>query len=381
MSYQALIAENQKWIDEVWEKLDKKLSKTAVKSRYKIPYSTKNGVHDDRSDDILWWTNGFWGGLNWLMYIGTGKDEYKITAEQNEKALDKAFDDMQNWHHDVGFMWHLTSGVNYRLTGNLQSKNRNLLAAMSLMSRYNVEGNFIRCWNSWHGDEDVSGWTFIDCMMNIPFLYWASKEIGDERFKNIAIRHADMAMRDHVRKDGSVNHIVVHDTKKADTVLGVRKGQGYSETSCWSRGASWAVYGFVLSYIYTKEERYLDPAKRAADYFVKETEKTDWLPRLDFRQPEEPLYYDSTAGAIVACGLIELAKITHGEESEKYLSAAIHILQAMEENWCDWTDEEDSILQMGSEMYGRGVHTPIIYGDFFFVEAILKLKGEKFLVW
>jgi unsaturated chondroitin disaccharide hydrolase len=219
-------------------------------------------------------------------------------------------------------------------------------------------------------------------MMNINQLYWASEEIGDSRFTKIAMRHADMSIRDHVREDGSVNHIVVHDTEKADTVLEVKAGQGYSETSCWSRGAAWALYGFILSYIHTKAERYLETAKKVADYFIKETEKTAWLPRLDFCQPETPLYYDSTAGAIASCGLIELAKNIDNEvKKEKYLSAAINILKAMEKNWCDWTETEDSILQMGSERYTDGIHMPIIYGDYFFTEAILKLKGTDFLAW
>lgn len=373
-----IINENKTWIDETWEKLDKKLSKTAVKSRYKIPYTTINGEHDDRSqgEKITWWTNGFWGGLMWLMYIGTGKECYKLTAEESERMLDKAFGYMKKLHHDVGFMWHITSGVNYRLTGNPDSQNRNLLAAMSLASRYNVVGNYIRAWNA-----DKIGWTIIDSMMNIPLLYWASKELGDDRFKYIAVRHADMSMRDHVRADGSVNHIVVHDPQKADTVLSVEAGQGYAKDSCWSRGASWALYGFALSYIHTKDEKYLETSKKVADYFIAETEKTDWLPRLDFRQPETPVVYDSTAGAIASCGLIELAKNTDGKEQEKYLSAAINILKAMEKNWCDFSETEDSILQMGSLRYGKEEHMPIIYGDYYFVEAILKLKGSDFLPW
>ncbi|MBQ8685157.1 MAG: glycoside hydrolase family 88 protein [Clostridia bacterium] len=378
-----MIAENREWIEATWKKLDEKLSKTAVKSRNKIPYTTKNGEHDDRAKgkDVLTWTNGFWGGLMWQMYVGTRKECYKSTAEASERKLDAAFNYMDGLNHDVGFMWHLTSGVNYRLTGNVASKNRNLIAAMSLMSRYNVDGNFIRCWNGRKDGEDRSGWSIIDCMMNIPILYWASKEIGDPRFAKIAMRHADMSIRDHVREDGSVNHIVIHDTQKADTVLGVRKGQGYAEDSCWSRGAGWALYGFTLSYIHTDEQRYLVTAKKVAEYFIKETKKTEWLPRLDFRQPETPLYYDSTAGAIAACGLIELAKLVDENEKEKYLSAALYILKAMEREWCDWTDEEDSILQMGSLMYDKEQHMPIIYGDYFFAEAILKLKGTDFLAW
>ena len=184
MSYDRLITKNQQWIDAVFGKLDKKLSRLAVKSRNKIPYTTINGEHDNRAEgaDITWWTNGFWGGLMWLMYAGTGKECYKLTAERSEALLDVCFTDyVEDLHHDVGFMWHILSGANYRLTGNKRSRNRNLLAAMTLMSRYNVEGNYIRSWNTPWDKVDTSGWTIIDCMMNIPLLYWASKEIGDDR--------------------------------------------------------------------------------------------------------------------------------------------------------------------------------------------------------
>ena len=352
------------------------MSRTAVKSRYKIPYTTVNGEHDDKRDYIEWWTNGFWGGLMWLMYDATGNLEYRLTAEQNEEYLDAAFQDVEKLHHDVGFMWHLTSGASYRLTKNAQSKNRAMLAAMILASRYNIDGGYIRAWNG-----DTNGWTIIDTMMNLPLLYWASKEMGDNRFRKIAMRHADMAMRDHVRENGMVNHIVAHAIDKANTVLEVHAGQGYSNNSCWSRGAAWALYGFTLSYIHTKEQRYLDTAIKVANCFIRETEKTAWLPRVDFCQPNEPLYYDSTAGAIAACGLIELSKLVHEEESGKFLSSALNILKAMENRWCDWNEDEDSILQMGSEAYTRGIHMPIIYGDMFFTEAILKLRGVSFLIW
>lgn len=378
MSYEGIIAKNKQWIDQTFAKLDKKLSKTAVKSRDKIPYTTVNGEHDDKSKtDISWWTNGFWGGLMWLMYSKTKNEDYRLTAEKSEQLLDEAFTMVEKQSHDTGFIWHILSGASYKLTGNKQSRNRDLIAAMILASRYNVEGNYIRSWNG----KDQEGWTIIDCMMNIPMLYWAAEETNAPRYKKLAIRYADMAMKEHVRADGSVNHIVVHDPDHADVVIGTKAGQGYAEGSCWSRGASWALYGFVLSYIHTKEQKYLDTAKKVANYFIANVSATDWLPLLDFRQPETPVYYDSTAGAIAACGLIEIAKHTEGVEQEMYLSSAIKILKAMEKNWCDWTDSNDSILQMGSERYGYNMHIHIIYGDYFFTEAILKLTGSDFLVW
>ena len=114
----SIIEQNKEWIDATWAKIDKKLSRTAVKSRNKIPYTTINGVHDDKSgDQVTWWTNGFWGGMMWLMYVATGNEEYRKTAERNEELLDDALKQYKKIHHDVGFMWHLTSGANYRITG------------------------------------------------------------------------------------------------------------------------------------------------------------------------------------------------------------------------------------------------------------------------
>ena len=377
--YDKIISANKSFIDQTWEKLDGKLKQVAVRSRDKIPYTTVNGVHDDRQGkSISWWTNGFWGGLMWLMYLGSKNEEYRITAENAERLMDAAFANVAVLHHDVGFMWHIMSGANYRLTGNAEARNRNLLAAMTLASRYNISGKYIRSWNG-----DMAGWTIIDCMMNIPLLYWASRELGDPRFEKIAVAHADMAMRDHVRPDGSVAHIVSHDVENGD-VIETLAGQGYAVGSSWSRGVAWALYGFVLSYIHTKKVEYLDTAKRVAHYFITNLIADDWLPIVDFRAPEEPKRYDSTAGAVAACGLIEIAKCVPEGEQKIYLDSAIKLLRAMEERFCNWQDDEDSVLQMGTERYnsdGKGDHIPIIYGDYFFAEAILKLRGEEFLAW
>ncbi len=377
--YDKIIESNKEWIDQTWKKLDSKLSKVAIRSREKIPYTTINGVHDDRQgSQITWWTNGFWGGLMWLMYRGTDNEEYKITAQHAEELMDAAFEDVSKLHHDVGFMWHIMSGANYRLTGDKKARNRDLLAAMTLMSRYNVNGDFIRSWNG----SQQTGWTIIDCMMNIPQLYWASQEIGDDRFKAIAMHYADMAMQDHVRPDGSVNHIVSHDIHTGE-VIETFAGQGYAVGSTWSRGAAWALYGFVLSYIHTGKTEYLDTAKKVAHYFITNLATDNWLPLVDFRAPEQPVWYDSTAGAIAACGMIEIAKHVPEHEQKIYLTSALKVLQAMEKEFCNWNEDEDAVLMMGTERYNgeKGNHIPIIYGDFFFTEAILKLKGDDFLIW
>lgn len=371
--------QNTAWINETWEKLDKKLKRVSEKSKDKIPYTTKNGVHNNMAEeDITWWTNGFWPGMMWLMYVGTGDGHYREVAERAEEMLDKAFEDYDRLHHDVGFMWHISSGVNYRLFGGKKSRLRTIYAANMLASRYNAEGKFIRSWN-----DDHNGWVIIDSMMNIPLLYWAAKEHNDDRYMYIAKNHADTVLRTHVRADGSVNHIVSLDPANGE-VIETFGGQGYEVGSSWSRGQSWALYGFILSYIHTGKREYLNTAKRVAHYFISCIADTGYIPLVDFRAPEKPELIDTTAAACAACGLIEIANNVGEYEKKTYLNAAMKILKALEEKYCDWSDTEDSILQMGTEAYvcrDIGRHAPIIYGDYYFIEAIYKLRGNDMLFW
>jgi len=387
-----VIAENKEWIDRTWEKIDAKLSRTALKSRNKLPYTTVDGTHDDMTEkDVTWWTNGFWGGMMWLMYKGTGNEEYRKTAERSEQLLDAALRQYKRLHHDVGFTWHLVSGANYRLTGNEASCTRNLYAAASLCSRYNIDGGFIRAWNA----KDAAGYSIIDCLMNLSLLYWASEELGDDRFKKIAMRHMDMAARDHIRENGSTNHIVEHYLDKPG-VKQVHGGQGYSPTSCWSRGTAWAIYGSVISYYHTKKPEYLEAAKKTIKYFVEQIQKTGYLPLSDFDQPAEPVVYDSSAGLCAACGMLELSKLLPEEEGRWYAEEVMKMLKAYDEaGWFDFTDEMDGIVMNATGSYPtdarkdapnykeimKSVNVPIIWGDFFFIEAMCKLKGRDFFIW
>ena len=368
----------QEFINSTWDKLDAKLSVTAVRSRGKIPYTSVNGVHTDHSGKLIdSWTNGFWPGQMWLMYYGTGKEDYRTTAELTEEMLDAALFNHDVLHHDVGFMWLLSSGANYKITGNKQSRNRALFAADVLAARFNMAGKFIRAWNG----EDKTGYSIIDCMMNIPLLYWAARECKDERYRFLAMAHADTTMENHIRPDGSVKHIVVYDPMTGEYLENLA-GQGYRVDSSWSRGQAWALYGFILSYIHTGKQEYLDTAKRVAHYFIA-CVCDDYLPKSDFRSPEEPVIYDSTAGAIAACGLLEIARNVSEYEGQMYFRAAINILKALEAHFCNYSLEEDSILQMGSSRYRElgkpGMHAPLIFGDYYFTEAIYKLKGYDIL--
>ncbi|KAF6655228.1 glycoside hydrolase family 88 protein [Paenibacillus polymyxa] len=373
------------WVNEIIDQIIAKMEWLSEKSRNKIPYTTIDGEHDDRSvcnpthteaDGINWWTNGFWGGMLWQMYHATGNPRYKDVAEISEQKLDACFHNYYGLHHDVGFMWLPTSVANFKLTQNPVSRKRAMHAANLLAGRYNLAGEFIRAWNDLEG-EDTRGWAIIDCMLNIPLLYWASEETGDPRFRQIAVKHADMTMNTFVRADGSVNHIVELDP----FVGGVVKtygGQGYEEGSSWTRGQSWALYGFMMSYNHTQKEEYLNTAKRVAHYFIANIPENGVIP-VDFRQPKEPALEDSTAAAIAACGLIEIAKVVGLHEKDMYLRAAIKLLQALH---VDWTTGCDCILKNGSASYHATTHhQSIIYGDYFFIEAMFKLKGSDLYFW
>lgn len=309
------------------------------------------------------------------MYVGTQNEEYRKTAEICEKQLDEALLLPERLSHDVGFMWKLAAGPDFELTENKESWRRLRRAADHLMARYNPEGRYIRAWEG----ENKAGYSIIDCMMNMPLLYWASEQTNDPRFQFAAMNHADNTMKNHVRPDGSVRHIVVYDPHTGEVVKDLG-GQGYERGSSWSRGQAWGLYGFVLNYIHTQKQEYLDTAKRIAHYFIS-CVCDDWLPKCDFRAPKEPLYYDTSAGACAACGLIELAKILPEYENVVYLNAAVNLLTAMDKYCADWSEDTDYIIDKATTAYQYEHNTHLIYTDYFYTEAIYKLKGFDILFW
>ena len=257
--YETILNENLDWAKATFAKIDAKMQNVTVRSREKLPDGVDaNGVHVTR--DANWWVSGFWGALNYILYSYTKNEEYLKTAKRSEELMDEALWNCEKLHHDVGFQWDILSAAGYRLTGDKNSRTRALFAASTLFSRFILtpEGGYIRAWNSKNSDD----WSIIDCLMNLPLLYWASREVGDDRFKQVAMLHADMALYDHLREDGSVKHIVEHNR---ETGLAVRSyaGQGSAHGSSWSRGQAWGLYGFMLSYMNTEEEAYLSAAKQS----------------------------------------------------------------------------------------------------------------------
>lgn len=365
-----LSAEEKHWADETWLKITNKME-------WLHKSSSRNSL--ENPDRIFDWTNGFWPGMLWLLYKGTNQKSYRSMAEILENEQTKALLVPEMLHHDVGFMWGLTSIAGYRLCQDEGMRQRGLAAANYLLSRFQYKGNYIVAWK-----EPVhEGWSIIDTMMNLPLLFWASEETGLSRYRDAAIAHADKTLENMVRSDGSVCHIISYDTQNGDK-LEEHAGQGYKVGSSWTRGIGWAIYGFALAYQYTKEQRYIDVAKRTAHYFLS-CVSDDYIPPIDFRQPLIPDYRDASAGAIAACGLLRISELVDDCEKSLYTKGAMNLLKALESTCCDWSREEEAILLHSSMAYHWGTDedkdTHLIYGDYFFIEAVLTLRGMDLSFW
>ncbi len=374
---------SEEWVKQAEERIRVKLAQVAARSAHKVPYTTKDGVFDDQTGNISWWTNGFWGGMMWQMYHVTKEGLYREIAQELEEKLDATLMDPDGMDHDSGFRWLLTSGANFRETGREEAYRRTLLAACNMAGRFNPAGNFIRAWNDWGNMErrgENAGVAIIDCMMNLPLLYWASEQTKDPRFYQIAVRHADTVTKHFIRGDGSVIHIGEFDPHTGEFLRSVG-GQGYAHGSSWTRGQAWAVYGFVLSYLHSKKEKYLECAKRIADYFIVNIPESGLIP-VDFCQPKACGWEDSTAAAIAACGMLEIAKAIGGGEDSPYRRAALKLLRTLYEKRCDWSEKTDAVVQKCTAAYHDREHEfTIIYGDYYFMEAIWKLTGQELFMW
>jgi unsaturated chondroitin disaccharide hydrolase len=365
--------------EEALKKIAEKYRRTAETAAGAgiIPYQSAGGKWiASPYDGNSWWTGGFWPGLMWQFLTLTGDPFFRQEARRVENLLTAEFRCFRKLNHDVGFMYLLSCGADAKLTGDKQAETDLLHAASLLMGRFNPAG-FIRAWN----EPERTGYAIIDCMMNLALLYRASRDMGDPRFRNAARVHADTTLREFLRADGSVSHIV-----ELDPVTGKRvrehPGQGYALGTQWSRGQAWGLYGFALAYRHLEDRRYLEAAERIADNFIAYI-RPDGLTDCDFCQPAGEERIDNIAGAIAACGLQELAALT-GKELWK--EPAKKLADGMLERCADLDPggERCGILTHCTASYhddGAGRHTNIVYGDYFLTEALMKLCGKDPELW
>ncbi|WP_416148794.1 glycosyl hydrolase [Salipaludibacillus sp. HK11] len=371
----------REWIDEAWSDITNKILRTSKKIGANFPHASVGGEYEFAAPH--WWTAGFWPGQLWLIYRDSKEESLRKIAEECEEQLDNVITDYYRLDHDIGFMWTLTSIARYKLLGDEDSKRRGLLAANLLMARFNVNGNYIRAWNPWFEGDENRGYAIIDCAMNLSILFWASEQTGDPRFKSVAMKHADTILEHFIEADGSVHHIVNFNPETGERIEFIG-GQGYASDSAWTRGTAWAIYGLTICYEYTGEDKYLQTAKNVAHFFIANLPE-DYVPHWDFRIPEDVTSYrDSSAGAIAAPGLLLLAEKVPQKEAHIYKNAGEKILQSLYENYGAWDNpNEDGVILHGTGHYPeqKNLNNPLIYGDYFFVEGIARLKGYTDLFW
>jgi unsaturated chondroitin disaccharide hydrolase len=357
--------------ERVWEQAAAKVSLMHDRIGGRSPHAAKDGRYDDMPLD--WWTSGFWPGMLWLVYDRTGNAKLRDAAWDWDEKLERCFVSQSNLHHDVGFQFLPTAVAKHLCTGDAEGRRRGLAAANFLAGRYNPAGRFIRAWNG-----DMTGWAIVDCTMNLALLLWAAEASGDPRFRHIALQHADTVLEHFVRADGSVRHIVCFDPETGAYVE-TRGGQGYGPDSAWSRGQAWALHGLAVVYRYSRQDRYLQGAKRVAHYFLAAI-SGDAVPVWDFRIPApdpagEPK--DTSAGAIAASGLLELADLVDPAEAQLYRDGAERILTALTERHASFGGDRDNMLSegTGNKPKGENINVGLIYGDYFYVEALAKRLG------
>lgn len=343
-------------------------------------HATRDGRYTPHDADE--WTSGFWPGLLLLAYRRTGEPALLAAAAQAETELERAVCDDRLYllHHDVGFQFSPTAVMRYKCTGDPVARRRGFLAANLLMGRFNPAGaGFIEAWNT----EDRRGLVIIDTMMNLPLLFWAAEEFQQPRFRNAALAHARTVLHTHIRPDGSTNHIVRFD-QVSGAPLEARGGQGYAPDSCWSRGQSWALYGFALAHRYSRDPAFLAAARRVADSFLAAL-PPEGVPPWDFRAPNAAAApRDSSAGAIAASGLLELAAMLAAGEGQPYAHAAADLLLALTARCGPAAGpDHDALLRhaTGNLPKGQNIDVALIYGDYYYLEALQKLDGLSESCW
>ncbi|AYD49376.1 glycoside hydrolase family 88 protein [Arachidicoccus soli] len=321
------------------------------------------------------WTSGFWPGILWYLYQYTGDKYFELkadstTTELTSVAYSPSFD------HDLGFMLYNSFGNGYRLTKDSHYKKVLLAAADSLATLYNPKVGTILSWPSMVKKMNWPHNTIIDNMMNLELLFWAAKNGGGQKLYDIAVKHAETTMKNQFRPDYSNYHVVVYDTTTGKVIKRITH-QGYSNSSMWARGQSWAIYGFTMVYRETHDKKFLDFAENVANVYLERLPK-DLIPYWDFNAPNIPnAPRDASAAAVTASALLELSTyIVDKRVSEKYFNKAVRMLEELSSAKYQSREKNDAFLlhSTGNMPIQGEVDVPIIYADYYYIEALLRLK-------
>lgn len=317
------------------------------------------------------WTSGFFAGELWLLYEYTGKQQWLTAAKKYTALLEEQ--KFNGGTHDLGFMIYCSFGNGYRLTGDTAYRSVIVQAAKTLCTRFNRATGVIQSWNK------NDRWNYpviIDNMMNLELLFEATKFTGDSSFYRIAVTHANTTIKNHFRPDNSSFHVVDYDPTTG-AVKQKNTAQGYSDASAWARGQAWGLYGYTMCYRETKDPVYLQQAKLIADYILSRLPAGE-VPFWDYDAPgipNEPR--DASAAAITASALYELNIYAPGKQ---YRETAGALLKLLANNYTSPAGENNGFLLLhstGHKPAKSEIDVPIIYADYYFLEALMRSKKMK----
>lgn len=380
--------------------------------KFQPAYSINNFYSPSENDD---WTNGFWSGEIWLAYeYLLRKPEYdvelfngetisskKLMEKFKEAALiqvDSFYDRIENKfkvdHHDMGFLYSPSCVAAYKLTGSKKAEVAAVMAADQLITRFHEVGEFIQAWGPM--DEKENYRLIIDCLLNLPLLFWASIETGDRKYEEIALKHINTALSNVIREDYSTWHTFFFDLKTGKPDHGATC-QGYKDASAWARGQAWGIYGLAIGYRYTRREEYIELFKKVTDFFLNAL-PDDMVPYWDLEfanwsekeLEDNPQPRDSSSASIAACGMLEMASFLDNEDAGKYIDIAGKIMDSVYRNYA----VKDAAISNGLVLHSTysnhspyntcnhyGVDECNSWGDYFYMEALTRLSCDWNEYW
>jgi len=344
-----------------------------------IPRNVNNGSDKWRYVDFKDWTSGFWPGTLWYLFEATGNQKWKTEADRFSREL-IPLSQMPAIDHDLGFMIFNSFGNGYRLTGNPEYKTIILRTADTLATLFNPKVGTIL---SWPRPVPNMEWpqhnTIMDNIINLEMLFWASKNGGSQHLYDIAVSHAEVTMKNQFRRDYTSYHVVVYDKDTGKKIKAVTH-QGYGDETMWARGQSWAIYGYTMCYRETKNPEFLDFAQKVTDVYLERLPQ-DLIPYWDFSAPDIPnAPRDASAAAITASALLELSTLVPDKAKAKmYFEKAEKTLAELSSDRYLSNDVNSAFLlhSTGHKPNNSEVDASIIYADYYYIEALLRLKKIK----
>ena len=323
------------------------------------------------------WCSGFWPGILWMDYAMTGDREVlKAARGYTESLRPLAYQPV--FDHDLGFIMLGSYGKGLDVCPEVSAQYRPVMlaAADSLATLYNAKVGTLLSWPR-HVKDYGGHNTIMDNMINLELLFWAAQNGGSPLLKDVAVSHAVTTMRHHFRPDGSCYHVAVYDTLTGSFLRGLTH-QGYADYSMWSRGQSWAIYGYTMVYRFTRDPLFLQFAQKVSDIYLKRLRETsdDMVPRwdMDDLRPQAPK--DASAACVVASALLELSQYLDGWRGQQYREAAEQMLADLSTERYQSRDKNTAFLQhsTGHHPAGSEIDASIIYADYYYIEALIRLK-------